>query len=273
MRIMSRRSGFSLVELLTVIAIIAILAAVIFPVMGTVRERARQNQCITNLKQIAMSVVAFKGDNRQYPRVLSTVAVPDRLMEQAKSSDYLFGEYINTIKIFHCPSAKVNNSRDVAQYLEKPYDAPGPQNALVTTYAYDSYACYLKTFSPKPGTPPSYDPTMTMPRYATSWVKSDGMPNGVEWLGSAGAPPADGTFATAEAVEAAAQEDYARQLKFRNPPGDTVVTWCSNHEGTGPGTAMTPRGMALVLFLDGHVDVMPANKVETCLWRVRPSKG
>jgi prepilin-type N-terminal cleavage/methylation domain-containing protein len=61
------RSGFSLVELLTVIAIIAILAAVIFPVMGSVREKARQSSCMSNLHNIWLALRMYKQDERQMP--------------------------------------------------------------------------------------------------------------------------------------------------------------------------------------------------------------
>lgn len=49
---MSHRPGFALVELLVVIAVLAGLAALLFPVFAQVREHARRATCISNLKQL-----------------------------------------------------------------------------------------------------------------------------------------------------------------------------------------------------------------------------
>jgi len=63
-----RKSGFTLIELLVVIAIIAILAAILFPVFQSVRENARQTQCISNIKQLGLGVLQYNQDaDEKYP--------------------------------------------------------------------------------------------------------------------------------------------------------------------------------------------------------------
>lgn len=53
------RSGITLIEILTVISIIALLAALLLPALSTAREKAREVQCITNLQQIGLLTVAY----------------------------------------------------------------------------------------------------------------------------------------------------------------------------------------------------------------------
>ncbi|MFP3905132.1 MAG: prepilin-type N-terminal cleavage/methylation domain-containing protein, partial [Armatimonadota bacterium] len=57
------RKGFTLIELLVVIAIIAILAAILFPVFARAREKARQSSCLSNVKQIMLSLMMYTQDN------------------------------------------------------------------------------------------------------------------------------------------------------------------------------------------------------------------
>jgi prepilin-type N-terminal cleavage/methylation domain-containing protein/prepilin-type processing-associated H-X9-DG protein len=49
------RAGFTLVELLVVIALITILAGVLLPVLGAIREKARQTTCLLQLRQIGQA--------------------------------------------------------------------------------------------------------------------------------------------------------------------------------------------------------------------------
>jgi len=60
---MLRRKGFTLIELLVVIAIIAILAAILFPVFARARSKAKQTACLSNMKELALSVLMYTSDH------------------------------------------------------------------------------------------------------------------------------------------------------------------------------------------------------------------
>ncbi|HXC35497.1 MAG TPA: prepilin-type N-terminal cleavage/methylation domain-containing protein [Candidatus Acidoferrales bacterium] len=55
--------AFTLIELLVVIAIIAILAAILLPVLHSAQVRAMRSQCMNNIRQCAGGILTFDGDN------------------------------------------------------------------------------------------------------------------------------------------------------------------------------------------------------------------
>ena len=81
------RRAFTLVELLTVIGIIALLAAILFPVLAASRALARRTTCTSNLRQVGLALRMYEQDYEAFPPDFQTVAA-----------------YVKTPALLHCPS-------------------------------------------------------------------------------------------------------------------------------------------------------------------------
>jgi prepilin-type N-terminal cleavage/methylation domain-containing protein len=82
---MNRRPGFTLVELLVVIAIIASLIGVLLPAVQSARESARKSGCGMNLRQLGHAILVFETAKRRLPA--GYVSEPSRLPRDPSTGD------------------------------------------------------------------------------------------------------------------------------------------------------------------------------------------
>jgi prepilin-type N-terminal cleavage/methylation domain-containing protein/prepilin-type processing-associated H-X9-DG protein len=92
-RFRSRSIGFTLVELLVVIAIIGILVALLLPAIQAAREAARRQQCVNNLKQLALGALNHHDTAKFFPTGgwgWNWVGDPDRGFGQEQPGGWTF---------------------------------------------------------------------------------------------------------------------------------------------------------------------------------------
>ena len=110
LKLMRQRSafnrGFTIVELLTVMAIIAVLAGLIFASFSRAREAMRRTTCMNNLRQIGQGCIRYSVD---YGDFFPTVFRPPTDASPVPSSplkslSLLYETYVPQRKLFVCPS-------------------------------------------------------------------------------------------------------------------------------------------------------------------------
>lgn len=120
--------AFTLVELLTVVAIIGILAGLgVGAVSGTVR-RAKDARCKNNLKQLSTALISYVGSHGQYPQTINPEVLEGKtnnwiwchVLEREMTSDerFLPPRFLNSFKdsVWECPAMRTAAQRQDLGY-------------------------------------------------------------------------------------------------------------------------------------------------------------
>lgn len=96
------RRAFTLIEVLVVIAIVASVAAILFPVFVRARERARCTTCVSNLKQLYGAVGCYLQDwDARYPYGYDAFWITKGY---SPSVTVVMNSYVSDPTVWHCPS-------------------------------------------------------------------------------------------------------------------------------------------------------------------------
>lgn len=133
----TRGPAFSMIEMLVVIAIIAILASLIFPAVETARRQANTATCANNLRQIGFGVKAYLADhNEQFPPIL-----PSEWDQFGKVADYYREELGGEYGVFRCPAQRTPQADLGGARLSFPSDT-----SKYTTYEFNGFFTYPGTY-------------------------------------------------------------------------------------------------------------------------------
>jgi prepilin-type processing-associated H-X9-DG protein len=242
--------------LLVVIAIIAILAAILFPVFAQAREKARAATCLSNLKQIGLGVMMYVQDyDETYPVDASSCGSGTRDQPCSKYNpdwrpESKTAPYIKNTGIFTCPSSSRPNvtwdaTRGVCNYM---------------AWGYPDFMCYPGDTSK--GKPESYGWNQLV------FFRCVGSPTG--GCGAPGVPQA-AIVAPADKIMLAdgchPQLDWSR-LPFANYTANSAngatntLTYFRPPASNGTGAAIDPNAHTRhslgqnIGFLDGHAKWM-----------------
>jgi prepilin-type N-terminal cleavage/methylation domain-containing protein len=263
--------GFSLIELLTVIAIIGILAALLYPALMAQQAKARRNSCAANLSTIAGALRMYRLDTGGYPPVLYGFAHANNEGSPGTEVYGLYPHWVRDATTFLCPNNPAQRRVGEKESVRLANDGR-PANLTPAVVPQELRGGKWTTKS-NAGTLlyPSGIKFAVGDSYDVSFMPTEGMVSGagtwerhyqLQWtpvLDLADSATNLGALPLMGATPEARARTYARQLVFRHPDDATVVTMCTYHRyyprSWTYGGGVASDSTDVVLFLDGHVEM------------------
>ncbi|MGC1480444.1 MAG: type II secretion system protein [Chthoniobacterales bacterium] len=118
------KRGFSLIELVIVVAILGLLATLAVPAMSRMQERAKSTSCAANLRAVGVAVQIFAQDNQnRLPTIEGYPSDPiydGEMAEKAQTMMGALGPYGLTESTLECPADSVWFEKEGTSYFWKP---------------------------------------------------------------------------------------------------------------------------------------------------------
>lgn len=237
------RGGFTLVELLVVVAILGILIGLLIPAVSAARKSARMSHCTNNMKQIGLALLLFADSHGgELPRTSDTEFANIR-----QAWIYTLGPYmedVDTIRI--CPEdllGEVRLKHEGTSYVLNDYVTQPPStnkpDFLNNLNKMDSTSTTILALEARDMSPETYDGT------------------------------SDDEEAQADAAHLTAFYDHAHCSDWFKPKYvNTKTVWLAMLKDIRPDrhwssqSADQTQGLSLYLYADGHVSPIPAQEIK-----------